>query len=141
MPMARRKVRGRTSTLSISLTEELAGAISDRVQSGLYTSASELIREALRLLLKVEVLQRSRLEHRLPVAAIEGETGIAMRFATAIELFDLGASLREMRLLRGASDSSDEKLQSRQRLEEEESEAGPGLRVAPDRLAKLKVDE
>ena len=48
----------RAATLSISLTQELAAAVSSRVDSGLYTSASELIREALRLLLRSESLQR-----------------------------------------------------------------------------------
>jgi antitoxin ParD1/3/4 len=37
-------------TMNISLTPQLEKLVSDRVKSGLYTSASEVIREALRLL-------------------------------------------------------------------------------------------
>jgi antitoxin ParD1/3/4 len=38
------------ATMNISLTPQLEKLVNDRVDSGLYTSASEVIREALRLL-------------------------------------------------------------------------------------------
>ena len=38
------------TTMNISLTPKLEKLVNDRVKSGLYTSASEVIREALRLL-------------------------------------------------------------------------------------------
>jgi antitoxin ParD1/3/4 len=38
------------ATMNISLTPQLEKLVQDRVKSGLYTSASEVIREALRLL-------------------------------------------------------------------------------------------
>ena len=38
-------------TMNISLTETLATAVRDKVDSGLYGNASEVIREALRLML------------------------------------------------------------------------------------------
>lgn len=38
------------STMNISLTPQLGKLVQDRVKSGRYTSASEVIREALRLL-------------------------------------------------------------------------------------------
>jgi antitoxin ParD1/3/4 len=38
------------ATMNISLTPQLEKLVNDRVESGLYTSASEVIREALRLL-------------------------------------------------------------------------------------------
>jgi antitoxin ParD1/3/4 len=38
------------ATMNISLTPQLEKLVNDRVKSGLYTSASEVIREALRLL-------------------------------------------------------------------------------------------
>jgi len=40
----------RMSTMNISLTPQLEKLVQDRVKSGLYSSASEVIREALRLL-------------------------------------------------------------------------------------------
>jgi antitoxin ParD1/3/4 len=38
------------ATMNISLTPQLEKLVNDRVKSGLYTSASEVVREALRLL-------------------------------------------------------------------------------------------
>ncbi len=129
--MAQSEGRRRTSTLSISLPPELAQAISERVHSGLYTSASELIREALRLLLKVEEAQRAQLER------LAGDSSAALRFATTMELFDLGSALRDEKLRHVDQDQGEDRLR---RLEEEQ-EAGPGLRIAPERLAKLKLSE
>jgi antitoxin ParD1/3/4 len=44
------KLRNSMSTMNISLTPQLEKLVQDRVKSGRYTSASEVIREALRLL-------------------------------------------------------------------------------------------
>lgn len=41
----------KATTLSISLPQELARFIREKVETGTYTSASEVIREALRLLM------------------------------------------------------------------------------------------
>ena len=120
-----------TPTLSISLTPELAEAIASRVRSGLYTSASELIREALRLYLKVEKAQEILASR--PTQASDPPSSAAARFATTMELFDLGAALRAEKL-RGAGGADD-----RLRALEIQQEAGPGLRLAPKRLKKLKV--
>jgi antitoxin ParD1/3/4 len=49
-------------TKNISLTPELDRFIDDRVESGLYESASEVVREGLRLLRHREDLQRKQLE-------------------------------------------------------------------------------
>ena len=43
-----------TTTMNISLTNELAAIINEKVQSGLYNNASEVIREGLRSLVAAE---------------------------------------------------------------------------------------
>jgi antitoxin ParD1/3/4 len=49
--------------MNISLTPELEALVEEKVKSGLYTSASEVVREALRLLVRVdEVRQRELAE-------------------------------------------------------------------------------
>ncbi len=40
--------------MNVSLTDELARRVEERVRTGLYTSASELVREALRLFFQFE---------------------------------------------------------------------------------------
>lgn len=49
-------------TKNISLTPELDRFIDDRVESGLYESASEVVREGLRLLRHREDLQKKQVE-------------------------------------------------------------------------------
>lgn len=48
--------------MNVSLTPELEAMVNEKVSSGLYTSASEVIREALRLLLEQEEVRRLRIE-------------------------------------------------------------------------------
>ena len=48
--------------ISISLTPELLGLIKARVDSGRYTSTSEVVREALRLLERSDQLESNRTE-------------------------------------------------------------------------------
>jgi len=48
--------------MNISLTPELAGFVKDQVESGMYHSASEVIREGLRLLLHQKQDRQTRLE-------------------------------------------------------------------------------
>jgi antitoxin ParD1/3/4 len=48
--------------MNISLTPELEQLVHDKVKSGLYNSASEVVREALRLLQERDELRRLRLE-------------------------------------------------------------------------------
>ncbi len=56
--------------MNVSLTPELEELIQERVRSGRYTSASEVVREALRLLEDRDELRRLRLaELRTQVAA------------------------------------------------------------------------
>ena len=47
------------TTLNVSLTPELSRFIDTKLQSGLYTSGSEIIREALRLFKKYEAVKDS----------------------------------------------------------------------------------
>ena len=48
--------------MNISLTPELEKYIQDKVESGLYTSVSEVIRESLRLMHTYDDLQKHRIE-------------------------------------------------------------------------------
>ena len=47
--------------MNVSLTPELEKFITDRVQSGMYHSASEVVREALRLLKDKDILREIKL--------------------------------------------------------------------------------
>lgn len=47
--------------MNISLTSELEKFIQEKVESGLYTSASEVIRESLRLMHTYDSLQKQRI--------------------------------------------------------------------------------
>ena len=47
--------------MNVSLTPELENLVQQKVQSGLYTSASEVVREALRLLNDRDTIQQQRL--------------------------------------------------------------------------------
>lgn len=48
--------------MNVSLTPELERRVVEKVESGLYTSASEVVREALRLLFEADDLKVHRLE-------------------------------------------------------------------------------
>lgn len=48
--------------MNVSLTPELENLVNQKVASGLYNSASEVVREALRLLQEQDELKRIRLE-------------------------------------------------------------------------------
>ena len=48
--------------MNVSLTPELEKLVNERVRSGMYSSASEVVREALRLLNDQEELRRRKLE-------------------------------------------------------------------------------
>lgn len=48
--------------MNVSLTPELERLVNDKVASGLYTSASEVVREALRLLKGQEEIRALRLQ-------------------------------------------------------------------------------
>jgi antitoxin ParD1/3/4 len=48
--------------MNVSLTPELARLVEEKVASGLYTSASEVVREALRLLAESDSLREARVD-------------------------------------------------------------------------------
>jgi antitoxin ParD1/3/4 len=48
--------------MNVSLTPELEQLVNDKVKSGLYNSASEVVREALRLLKEQDALKAYRFE-------------------------------------------------------------------------------
>lgn len=127
-----RSPRPRATTLSISLTPTLAAEVSARVESGRYASASELLREALRLLIRTEELAAS-------VRSPEDSSSLAAtRLRTAAELQALGLTHQAERVRQEHPELTDE--ERLERLEEFTSrlEVGPGLRSSPERLAKLK---
>lgn len=121
----------RATTLSISLTPELASEVSTRVESGLYTSASELFREALRMLLSQERASSPR---------EPGEPETAIRFRRAAALMDAGIEIRKSKARVGGVEGIHD--EARRRLDElsRDQEIGPGLRRAPERLRKLQLD-
>jgi antitoxin ParD1/3/4 len=174
-----KKSEKRTTALSISLPDELARAVSRRVESGLYASASEVIREALRLLLETDRLETDGREtgrretgrretgrqetgrqetgaksaqgewrQNLAGQNPAGHNPTGQRLATAFELAELGAAMRRTRLdphncavaestpdLRPQLPATDQPV-----LEDEDNQLAPGLRLAPERLKKLKLD-
>jgi antitoxin ParD1/3/4 len=78
--------------ISISLTPELVGLIKARVDSGRYTSTSEVVREALRLLERADerdVEARARLKQAW-------DDGIASADAGAVDFAELKAEARRM---------------------------------------------
>ncbi len=50
------------ATMNISLTPELADLVNEKVRSGMYHSASEVVREGLRLLKEQDEIRRIRLQ-------------------------------------------------------------------------------
>jgi antitoxin ParD1/3/4 len=48
--------------MNVSLTPELEKLVNEKVRSGLYTSASEVIREALRLLVENDRMKQRQIE-------------------------------------------------------------------------------
>lgn len=116
----------RSTTLSISLTPELASEVSTRVESGLYVSASELVREALRLLLAVE--QR---RNELPLRA-------SARLETATQLQCLGLAMTAQRLRREEAGLTEAELRARIHALADDDDTD-GLRAAPERLKRLQL--
>jgi antitoxin ParD1/3/4 len=56
--------------MNVSLTEELEELVQEKVRSGLYSSASEVIRQALRLLKEQDQVRQMRLEELRKEVAI-----------------------------------------------------------------------
>ena len=70
--------------MNVSLTEHLEEFINDKVASGRYTSASEVVREALRLLEEQDRLRQLRirqLEQDVRAGVAELDRGTSNRFS------------------------------------------------------------
>lgn len=68
----------RRHTMNVSLTKELEHLVNQKVQSGLYGSASEVVREGLRLLAERDellTLRRETLREQIAVGIAEAEAG------------------------------------------------------------------
>lgn len=69
--------------MNVSLTAELERWVQARVDDGLYQSASEVVREALRLLVERDRLQAARVEElrrelQLGLAGLDGGAAVAV---------------------------------------------------------------
>ncbi len=76
-------------TLNISLTPELVELVNDKVRSGMYHSASEVIREGLRLLKEQDEIRRIRLDELrrdIAVGTAQLERGEGAAYASGKEL-------------------------------------------------------
>ena len=75
--------------MNVSLTSELEKLVNERVRTGMYSSASEVVREALRLLKERDELRRQQLEQ------LRRDVAIGIAQADRGEVAPL--SLREMK--------------------------------------------
>lgn len=75
--------------MNISLTKELEAMVHKKVRSGMYHSASEVVRQALRLLQEREQMQRARLAELRKEIAL----GVAQIERGEVEPFDVKAFL------------------------------------------------
>lgn len=78
--------------MNVSLTPELETLVQQKVQSGLYTSASEVVREALRLLNDRDTVQQQRLaelrrEIKVGLDQLDRGEGIAYNTASLSKMF------------------------------------------------------
>jgi putative addiction module CopG family antidote len=64
--------------MNVSLTPQLDRFIEEKVESGLYSSQSEVVREGLRLLIHRDERRRRRLEQRRPRRRERGDSGIRL---------------------------------------------------------------
>jgi antitoxin ParD1/3/4 len=85
-----KSVSGEAAHMNISLTEQLEKFVSDQVQSGAYQSASEVVREGLRLL-----AERRKIEE-LKLAALRAAIREGLDSGPA-EPFDMEAIIAEAR--------------------------------------------
>jgi antitoxin ParD1/3/4 len=82
--------------VNVSLTPELERLVQEKVSSGLYNSASEVVREALRLLQERDELRRIRLEE------------LRREIATGIEAADRGELVLAKEVFEGLRKRNDE---------------------------------
>jgi antitoxin ParD1/3/4 len=70
--------------MNVSLTPQLEKLVQQKVDSGLYNNASEVIREALRLMKESEEVRRAKLK-RLKTALAQGEADVASGRITTLD--------------------------------------------------------
>ncbi|MBI3895404.1 MAG: type II toxin-antitoxin system ParD family antitoxin [Acidobacteria bacterium] len=80
--------------MNVSLTRELEKLVNEKVRSGMYSSASEVVREALRLLKEQEELRQRRLEE------LRKEIGIGLEQVKRGEVVPLNVTKIKSRLRR-----------------------------------------
>jgi antitoxin ParD1/3/4 len=83
--------------MNVSLTRELEALVQKKVRSGMYHSASEVIREGLRLLKERDDLRRARLAElrtEIAVGLDEAARGEVIRCETPGQLRRLGAEVK-----------------------------------------------
>jgi antitoxin ParD1/3/4 len=74
--------------MNVSLTPELERLVQEKVSSGLYNSASEVVREALRLLQERDELRKLRLEELRREIARGAEAADRGELVPAAEVFE-----------------------------------------------------
>jgi antitoxin ParD1/3/4 len=79
--------------MNVSLTPELEQYVQEKVSSGLYYSASEVIREGLRLLKEREQFQQTRLQELRQ----EIQVGLDSGEATGLDMSAIKAASRQRR--------------------------------------------
>lgn len=77
--------------MHISLTPELENAVKKKVESGLYNNASEVIREALRLSLKLEA-ENDWLNREAAIGYAQLEAGDTVQIKSKNQFLDLARS-------------------------------------------------
>jgi antitoxin ParD1/3/4 len=73
--------------MNVSLTQELEEFVNSKVQSGMYYSASEVIREGLRLLKEQDALREMRLQELRKEIAVGTEQADRGQFVDGEEAF------------------------------------------------------
>ncbi len=76
--------------MNVSLTKELENFIGELVASGMYYSASEVVRDGLRLLKEQEALKKMRVEElraEIMIGIEDLKTGNSMSFSSDEEIF------------------------------------------------------
>ena len=82
--------------MHVSLTPELVRLVRERVETGLYNNASEVVREALRLLSEQDEVRRlklARLRHELEAGEADLAAGRLLSIQNDDELHELFQSL------------------------------------------------
>jgi len=74
--------------MHISLTPELEKAVKEKVDSGLYNNASEVVREALRLALKTEA-ENDWLKREAAIGFAQLEAGDTVRVRTKRQFLEM----------------------------------------------------